>query len=195
MKTMEKKIHFQALMEVLGKPKEHVDLSMKQFIDKLKEDKKYEIIKTESADIKKQDDSELWSTFTEIEAKAKTVSDLIGFCFDYMPSVIEITQPKELVFKDVDVAMFLNDLQARLHQVDMLAKSMKLERDRSHKSMGHLLRNYITLLLRQQSLSSDQLSQLTGVSKEKLEDFLDQLIDKGKIDLKEGKYHLKNGSE
>ena len=48
-----------------------------------------------------------------------------------------------------------------------------------------LLSNYIAVLLRQNNLTSEQLSKLTGVKLELLEDFLDKLIDEGKIDLKE----------
>jgi len=54
------------------------------------------------------------------------------------------------------------------------------------------LNNYILVLLSKGNLTSEQLSGLTGVNKDKLEDYLDKLIDAGKVDLKEGIYFAKN---
>ena len=56
--------------------------------------------------------------------------------------------------------------------------------------MSSLLKNYLTFLLSRKPLTSDQLSKITGVPADNLEDFLDKLIDSGKINLKEGLYSL-----
>lgn len=185
------KILFRGVIEVLGKPKEHVDDSIKEYIENLRKNEKFEVTRAEFADLKKQDNQDLWAAFAEVEARTEKVDDLISFCFDFMPSVVEILEPKELALKGEEVSIFLNDLQARLHQVDMVAKQMKMENDVLKNSMTQLLRNNVLVLLGNRNLSSDALSTLTGVAKDKLEDFLDQLIDEGKIDMKEGIYYLK----
>ena len=188
---MAKNILFRTVIEILGKPQEHVDKSLKNFVIKLKEDQDYEVITEDYAELKKQDESELWAGFAEMEVKTDKVDHLIKFCFDYMPSIIEVIEPKELKFSDMDVSHFLNDLQARLHQVDMVAKQVKFENDQLKKTTSGLLKNYLFVLLSKSNLSSEQLSKLTGVNKEKLEDFLDSLIDDGKVGLKEGIYFAK----
>ena len=188
---MENDILFRAIIEVLGKPKEHIEKSLKEYLDNLKNNKNYKVISQEIAEVKKQEGQELWVVFAELEVKTNQVDSLISFCFDYMPSVIEILEPQKLSLSDLEISQFLNDLQGKLHHVDMVAKQVKLENDYLKKNMGSLLRNYVLLLLSKQSLTSEQLSRLTGVDKDKLEDFLDQLIDKEKIDLKEGVYYLK----
>ena len=53
-----------------------------------------------------------------------------------------------------------------------------------------LMKNYISVLLARKPLTSEQLSGLTGVEKDKLEDYLDVLIDEGKVDLKGDEYFL-----
>ena len=188
---MEKKILFRAVIEVLGKPKEHVNESLHNYIKNLKESDRYLVLNEEYAEIKKQEEQEMWAAFAELEIKAEKIEDLIAFCFDYMPSVIEIIEPKEFSLVDNDISTFLNDLQARLHHVDMLTKHMKIETDNLKRNMSFLLKNYVLVLLNKGNLSGEQLSRLTGVAKDNLEDFLDQLIDEGKIDLKEGIYFLK----
>ena len=192
---MEKNISFRTIIEVLGKPKEHIEETIKGYVDKLKKDEKYQVDSVEFAEIKKQEKDELWATFAEIEVKTEKIENLIEFCFNFMPSLIEIIEPPEMQLKDQDISSFLNDLQARLHQVDMVAKQLKMENDYLKKNMQGLLKNYIQILLSKKGLTSEQLSTLTGVNKEKLEDYLDVLIDERKIDLKDGVYFKKEAEE
>ncbi|MEK6901615.1 MAG: hypothetical protein AABX37_04685 [Nanoarchaeota archaeon] len=187
---MSKKILARTIIEVLGKPQEHVETAIKGYVQNLKEDERYHVVREEYAEIKKQEKHDLWAGFVELELQVEKMEDIISFCFDYMPSLIEILEPEELTFEDVDVSHFLNDLQAKLHAVDMVAKQMKVENEILQKSVTILLRNYILFLLKNANFSSTQLSQLTGVEQNRLEDFLDQLIDEGKINLKEGVYYI-----
>lgn len=188
---MEKKILFRAVIEVLGKPKEHVESSLKEFLQNIKDNERYELINQELANLKKQEDDDLWMIFAEVEVKTEKIEDLVNFCFIYMPSLIEIIEPRELKLSDLDISNFLNDLQAKLHNVDMVAKQLKIENDTLKSNTIILLKNYLLVLLRQTNLTAETMSNLTGVSKDKIEDFLDQLIDEDKIDLKEGIYFLK----
>lgn len=186
------KILFRALIEILGKPQEHVEASLQGYVQKIKEDDRYNVVSEELAVTEKREKEELWATFAELEIKTDRIDHIIDFCFDFMPSIIEILEPNELILADTQLSTFFNDLQAKLHQVDMIAKQVKLEHDLSKKNLTFLLQNYIQVLLNKSDrLSAQQLSGLTGVSQEELEDFLDKLIDKNIIDLKEGYYFLK----
>lgn len=189
---MEQNILFRTIIEVLGKPKEHVQKALQGYIDQLKKNPKYKIVQQESAEVQQQEESELWTTFTELEIKTETIEDIINFCFNYMPALIEVIEPKELVLKDVQVSQLLSTLQGKLHQVDMVAKQVAVEKEHLQKNMGRLLRNYVIVLLRNRSMNSLQLAKLTGMEQDKMEDVLDQMIDEGKVDLKEGVYFLKN---
>lgn len=177
-------------MEVLGKPKEHVEEALKEYIQKLKADKHYKVLIEEYAETQKKDNQELWSTFVELEISTESIQDIIGFCFDYMPALIEIIEPEELTLTDMDISNFLSDLQGKLHQVDMVAKQTKMENDHLMLNMSVLFKNYILVMLVRGGMTSEQMSKLTGVNQDKVEDFLDKLIDDKKIDLKEGIYFL-----
>jgi len=144
----------------------------------------------ESAEIKKQETQDLWAVFTELEVKTNQLENLTIFCLDYMPSLMEIVEPKQLAFTDIEFSQFLNDLQTKLHQIDLLAKHVKIENDYLKRNLGGLLGNYIQVLLKQNNLGAAQLSRLTGVAQDQLEDYLDKMMDQGKIDLKEGIYFI-----
>lgn len=190
---MDLKIVFRAIIEVLGKPKDHVDMAIKNYIGKLQEDQKYDIISSNIAPINEQEGN-LFSTYAEVELKTESIEDLMSFCFEYMPSVIEIIEPSELSLTESNLNNFFAELQAKLHHIDMVAKQSKAESDYFKRNMTALLKNYVKILLTKKNLTSNELSNLIGVDKDTLEDFLDNMIDKGEIDLKEDRYCLKENA-
>jgi len=178
-----------AILEILGKPKEHVEKSMQMYLDKIKSENYLSILKENVAEVKEQE--KMFSTFAEIEMVVDSVSNLIGFCFDYMPSSIEILKPEVLSMKDKDIQNMLNDLQARLHNTDMVAKKQKFEIDILKKSLNSGLRNIISLTLAaKKSLNKDELSKFTGISENQLDSFLDALIKEGYLKKEEDLYSL-----
>ncbi len=185
------KITFRSIIEVLGKPKEHVESTFQNYIVKLKQDSKYKVLSEEYAEIRQQEGVELWSTFVEMEIETDSLPHIMAFCFEYMPSIIEIIEPEQLNFTDVEASTFLSEMQGKLHNIDMIAKQLKMENEHIMKNMSLLLRNYIQVLLGSRgAMTSEQLAKLTGVPLDKVEDFLDKLIDEKKVDLKEGVYFL-----
>ncbi|MBI2102794.1 hypothetical protein HYT55_03065 [Candidatus Woesearchaeota archaeon] len=188
---MEKGITFRTVLEVAGRPREHVEKSLREYIQTLRKDTKYTVLAEEIAEIQKQEKQEIWMIFAEMEIKTASITDIISFCFDYMPSLIEILEPGEMQLSSQNISSLLNDLQARLHQVDMVAKQLRLQNEHLQKNTQDLLKNYLLVLLGSQNFTAAQLSRLTGVNIDQLEDFLDQLIDEKRVDLKEGIYYLR----
>jgi len=123
---LKQKIRALIVIEVLGSPKEHVENVMKQIIEKLEKEKGIKLIEQTTYKAEQQK-NKLWSTFADIELYAESIERLLGLCFDYMPSSVEIIEPDELKIKSIDLTNFINDLQARLHRYDMLIKSLNAE--------------------------------------------------------------------
>lgn len=179
-------------MEVLGKPKEHVEKTIKEYVEKIKQDPDLIILKEEFADTKQQD--KFWSTFAELEMVVKGIPKLIGFCFDYMPSSIEIIKPDELKMDSKETADFLNDLQARLHNLDMMVKQLKNENTFLKRNMNKIIKNIILVSLTKAKLNKEQLSKATGIEEKELKIFLNELIEEKSIKKEDDLYSLaKNG--
>lgn len=185
-----------AVIELVGKPKEHIESTMNSYVEKIKGEKDIEVVDVQISDIQKRETGEqseemvkdLWMVFAELDMLMKEPMTLTFFCFDYMPASVEIVEPATLSYSNDNLTEFFNDLQARLHQLDLIAKQLKSEVLFLRKSTKSLLQNYVMVLLRKSVLSSEQLSKLTGVGKERLEDFLDDLIDQGKIVMDKDRY-------
>ena len=172
-------IRCRTIIEVLGKPKDHVEKALKEYIEHIKEDSDLVILNEDYSDIR--DQGKLWSKFVELELVVKGTKKLIGFCFEYMPSSIEILKPEQFVMTNPELSNFLNDLQARLHNVDMVVKNLKTENDFLKHNMNAIIHNAIMICLKVSKLSSEQLSQVTGVNDNELEIFLEKLLKENKI--------------
>ncbi|MDP3766103.1 MAG: hypothetical protein Q8R04_06340 [Nanoarchaeota archaeon] len=172
-------IRCRTIIEVLGKPKEHVESSIKDYIEHIKEDSELVVLNEDYSEIKEQ--GKLWSKFVELDLVIKGTGKLISFCFEYMPSSIEVVKPDHLIMTNPELSNFLNDLQARLHNVDMIIKQLKAENDFLKYNMNAILHNAILICLKVSKLSMEQLSQITGVDKKELEAFVEKLLKENKI--------------
>lgn len=113
------------VVEIIGAPKEHVEHTLKEVIGTMKKDKRIKLLK-ETA-YKAEEVDKLWSSFADLEMEVTGMNDLIGLSFDYMPSSIEILEPKDFKTTAKDAADLLNDLLAKLHQYDMFVKNLQAE--------------------------------------------------------------------
>ncbi|MAF51129.1 MAG: hypothetical protein CMH64_03485 [Nanoarchaeota archaeon] len=118
-------IQIKAIIEILGKPKEHVESTMEKVLSELKNQKNLTIINQEIAETKELE--KFFSTFVDLELKLDSLDNLIDFCFDFLPSSIEIVEPEKLDLNSEAMAEYMNDLLAKLHQQSMLIRNLHAE--------------------------------------------------------------------
>jgi hypothetical protein len=184
------KIRSNIILEIMGKPKEYVEESMKTYIAKLKEE--YEgvvVLNDKIADVNEAGEG-FFSTFAEVEILCKDLTSLIGFCFDYMPSSVEIISPEKFITSQHGMTNIINDLQTKLHNLDMAIKTTKTENDFLRKNMNSLVRNIVMLSLNQKPLSLEELSKICGIKSEELKGYLDALVRLDKIKEEKNIYFL-----
>ena len=182
------KVHARVIIDMMGAPKEHIVQTMELLIKKIDTDDNVTLVEAETAEpIEKES---MWSLFSEIEITVKDIQYLIGFCFDYMPSSVEIIKPDKFRFDSLDFAGVLNDVQARLHQIDMILKGINAENKLLKKNGSMLLNNMVLLLLKEGEKDIDALAKGTGIPGDQLKQFLDVLTKGGRIKEIAGKYSL-----
>ncbi len=176
------------IIEIVGAPKEHIENTIKEYVKKLKEEGELEVLKEEYVEAKPQ--GELFSTFVELELKATNISHLAWFCFDYMPSSIEIVEPSELIYKTTDLTDFLNDLQGKLHKLDLLLKNLSAENKVVKQNGLILTKNSIMLTLKDGSKPLNEISKLIGMPEEHVKKFVNVMVKENRLKETEGKYSL-----
>lgn len=176
------------IMEMLGKPKEHVEKTIRMYVDNIRNDQDLIVLNAEFSDATEKDN--LWAVFSELDMVIKGIPKLIAFCFDYMPSSIQIIKPEEFMMTHSLIENFANDLQARLHNVDMVVKKLKNENEFIKKNMNTVIKNTISVSLAYGSMDKDRISKITGINILELEPFLQEMIKEKKILEENGNYRL-----
>jgi len=124
-KVKEGWIHTKFIIEIAGRPKEHIAETLKQVIDKFWKEKGVREISEEINKPRKLGEK-FWSTFVEIEFLADRIGTILGLIYDYLPSSIEIIAPEDAINEDpLHLSELLNDLIAKLHMYDMSLKKLQ----------------------------------------------------------------------
>ena len=84
----------------------------------------------------------------------------------------------------------VNDMQARLHGVDMEVKKLNVENDFLKRNMKASFKNSIAVLLKMKDMDDDELSNFTGIPKEEIGVIIEELVKNNKIKKEENKYKL-----
>lgn len=173
-------IKFRCIIEMLGAPKEHIETTLKDYVKSLKDNENLTVVKSNYAEAEPQ--GRLFSTFAELDIWIKDIPSLFGFCIDSLPSSIEILEPEEMNLQSKDFADLLNDLQAKLHALDMGLKNMNAKIQMLDTNSKVLAANLIGLALKDGPKAESELESLTGIPKPKLGEFLEELSTEGRVE-------------
>lgn len=143
---MEGKIRTILILEILGRPKEHLVKNFEEIIEKLGNEEGVKIIEKTVHEPKKIEDpedefakkGEIFTSFSEIEVEFNDLNDLIRVIFNYMPSNIEIVSPEKLNLSNVTLSELLTGIILRLHKYDEIAKRVLFEREEMIKKLREI---------------------------------------------------------
>ena len=176
-----------AIIEMLGAPREYIENTLKTYVQKLKKEGLH-IVHEEYAPAEEK--GKFFSVFVDLEIRFKDYLELLNFCFDSMPSSVEIIEPAEIKMNPGDLTDFLNDLQARLHEVDLVFKTSKAEKELLDRNAMNVLRNFIRMLLQNGPKPIEDLSKSVGIKPEELKPILNHMLEQHLLKKEEEQYVL-----
>jgi hypothetical protein len=149
------KIRVLMMLEVIGKPPEHLVETLELLIKQLGKEKGVEVknknIKTPIAMEKKiqimnpeekatsNPPGDFYTTFAEIEIDVNNISSLAYLIFRYMPAHIEILSPQSIALTDNGWNEIFNELVRRLHGYDEVARVLQVEKGILERKLKELL--------------------------------------------------------
>ncbi|MBI5389801.1 hypothetical protein HZB01_05485 [Candidatus Woesearchaeota archaeon] len=180
-------VRFRAILEVVGTPKAFVEKTLADYLEKIKKEPHLKLLQV--AKEQPEEKEGYWGTFAELELEAEDIYSLTGFCFDYMPSSVEVDQPESLTWTCQEMTDYLTDLQGKLHSVDTIARSMMGDNRVLNKNFLSLLLNFVEFLLKGKAMTVAEISTEVGIASEKLTPMLDGFVNIGKLK-KEGEQYV-----
>jgi hypothetical protein len=184
------KVIARIVLNVAGKPREHVEKSIALVIENIGKEKDIKIIKKKLLKTQKKDEL-YFSAVAELEISCADTSLLMGFCLDYMPSSVEIVEPEHLSFDTMEMTGLLNDLLSKLHYVNMGYGEMKAENDLLKQNGEHLLKNIVMLSIRNAPKTIEGIAGDVGINPKELLPFVEKFVKEGRIEKKDNLYKFK----
>ena len=137
------------VLEIIGKPAEHLTLTLEDLIKQIDEEKGVRVVEKKInppiiiKDKKTGKDNEqgFYTSFAEVEVEVEEILLLAILMFKYMPAHIEIIEPELIVLTNSGWNDILNELTRRLHGYDEVARIMQIEKDILEKKLKSVLEN------------------------------------------------------
>jgi hypothetical protein len=174
---MTKTVLARFIIEMLGAPKEHIEKTMSTYLEKLK--KTHVVLKVNIADATPE--GQLFTTYAELEMQFEDLPALLDFCFEAMPSSVEIVEPAEFTLPVDKLNALLNDLQARLHEADAIIKTERTRQQLLDMNSLNVFRRFLLYLVEHGHATASEMSHYIGVHARELQPFLDKLVEEKKL--------------
>jgi len=127
---MAKAIQVRLILEILGRPPEHIVQGLSMLIEKMKQEKGIKIVHFKIHEpVLAKDSKDMFTTFADIDVEVDGIHDLYFIIFNYMPANIEVIYPENIELNNNDLNQAMNQLAHRLHNYDAVTKKVLAERD------------------------------------------------------------------
>ncbi len=189
---MKSGIHCRMIIEMVGAPEQHVIDTLKLVLKTLREEEKgIEVLDGKVHKPRRQ--GEFFSTFAELEVIFEDLPMIGAVCFAYMPSSIEIIEPRDFRLKAGEATEFVNGILGSLHDVDARFKNVNAANKVLEENSMALLKNVVILSLRAGGKSAAELAANAGIPENQLAPFLERFTREGMLKKNGDKYTLPDG--
>ena len=139
MSSENKPIQASIIIEVAGRPPEHLIETIKDIIEKLSQEKGVKIINQKIHDtVLLPNQKDFYTTFTELEISTETLEILSQIILKYMPSHLEIISPKSISIKSHEVNEIFGEVIKKIHTYDETARIIQTQKIQMEKKLKEL---------------------------------------------------------
>lgn len=118
------------ILEMLGKPKEHLAEAMAKILSSLESEKGVKVAgKTVHEPVPVKESDSLFTTFAEVELEIDTLDNYLRIMFAYLPSHVEVIYPEKLSVSNTALNDLGNAVVQRMHNYDAIVKKVLADRD------------------------------------------------------------------
>ncbi len=124
-----KRINAVFVIEVLGRPPEHLVETLENIAKQIGEEKGIKIIgKKINEPVLMKEQKDFYTSFMEVEAEIEEIIFLAILMFKYMPAHVEILSPQNLTLSNSGFNDLFNELTRRLHGYEEIARILQTEK-------------------------------------------------------------------
>jgi hypothetical protein len=130
------------IMEVIGKPPEHLTETLDKMIKEIDEEKGAKVIEKKIHDpVPMKEKSEFFTSFAEIEVEVEEILVLSQLMFKYMPAHVEIIHPELIALTNNGWTEILSETIRKLHGYDEVARVIETQKKNLEEELKKLKEN------------------------------------------------------
>ncbi len=116
------------ILEIIGKPKDHLVQTLEKLIESMDKEKGVKVIEKKIKEpIELKNNKDFYTTFAEVEIEVEEILQIAILMFKYMPANVEIIEPELIALSNNGWNDILNELTRRLHAYDELARVLQMQ--------------------------------------------------------------------
>ncbi len=128
------------IIEIIGKPPEHLVETLENMIKQIDEEKGVNVKhKKVNEPVTMKENQQFYTSFAEITVEVDEVINLAMLMFKYMPAHVEIISPELIVLSNNNWNDILNEVIRRLHGYDEIARIIQVEKTILEKKLRELM--------------------------------------------------------
>ncbi|MCF7798688.1 hypothetical protein K9M74_02190 [Candidatus Woesearchaeota archaeon] len=181
-------LYVRVMFEVVGRPKEHVQTTVKSFVEKIKQDEELVFVSEDYDEAEEVEDG-VFGAIAETELLVPNAEKLTWLCINFTPASLEILEPSQITIEQKELTNWYNDLLSRLHEIGVNHKALGSQYQGLVRNFNAMTRNAILLVLKE-SAELEQIAKRIGMTSEHTEQFLEALIKEKKIKKDKNKYQV-----
>jgi len=128
------------ILEIIGRPPEHLVKALEELIKQIDEEKKVSVKRKKiNEPILMKDSKDFYTTFAEVDIEVEDILNLAVVLFKYMPAHVEVVAPELIALTNNGWTDILSELTRRLHGYDEVARTIQIQNSQMQKKMQELL--------------------------------------------------------
>lgn len=123
-------IETRLILEILGRPAEHVVKTLQELIERMGKEKGVHITKHLIHEpVLVKDSKDLFTTFAEVEVTFDSLAAYMQIIFSVMPSNVEIISPERMTLSNEELSTLGTQVLNKLHFYESVVKRLVSERE------------------------------------------------------------------
>ncbi|MBU2562038.1 MAG: hypothetical protein KKF68_00040 [Nanoarchaeota archaeon] len=128
------------IIEVIGKPPEHLTETLNEIINKIDAEKGINVTGKKVNDpVLMKNQKNFYTNFAEVEVEVDEILYFVKLLFKYMPANVEIISPELIALTNNGWNEVLNEITRRLHGYDEIARILQVEKGILEKKLKEVL--------------------------------------------------------
>jgi hypothetical protein len=128
------------ILEIIGKPPEHLIETLEDLIKNIDEEKGVQVIgKKINEPVLMKGSKEFYSTFAEVDLEVEDILYLAIIMFKYMPAHVEVVEPELIALTNNGWTDILSELTRRLHGYDEVSRVIQIQNSQMKEKLNELL--------------------------------------------------------